>query len=56
MKQSRDQVETADVHYGPGTLYVLLFFREESEKDEDRVGAQQRAYNVDSVAESERLR
>lgn len=55
MEESRDQVKTAHMHYGPGALYVFLFFREESEQDKDRVGAEQRAYNVDSVPESERL-
>lgn len=55
MKQGRYQVETAHVHDRPGALYVFLFFREEPEKDQDRVRAQQRAYNVDPVTESERL-
>jgi len=55
MKQGRYQVETTHMHDRPSALYVFLFFREEPEKDQDRVRAQQRAYNVDPVTESERL-
>jgi hypothetical protein len=40
MEQSRYQVKSTHVHYGPGALYVFLFFREEPEKDQDRICAE----------------